>query len=387
MTRGLVVVGLSLLLASAGPTSAAVFSAASVADLIAAINSANQNAESDSIALAAGTTFALTLSNVSTNGPTGLPTITASESLSIVGNGSNIERSAAIDTPAFRMFDIAAEASLTLENVTLQGGSGLNFGGAIQNAGDLRLNSVILQNNRVVGRPGANCFRCGDRPPPRGGIGWPGEGGAIYSSGSLLLQNSTLNDNRADGGRGGTGPGGMGRGGDGRGGGLFVAAGTATLLHNVVINNLASRGDGVPFGQGYGGGIYIDTDAGAQLDQYTLTHVTSNTASTNHPNIYGEFDVIADPIPLPGDFNYDGAVDAADYVVWRRSNGTQSGYDTWRSHFGQAAGGGAAGYALGASAEPLPAAVPEPATLALLMITISKLFCGFLTRRDHAIVL
>src|SRR5262249_15044183 len=41
---------------------------------------------------------------------------------------------------------------------------------------------------------------------------------------------------------------------------------------------------------------------------------------------------------LPGDFNYDGTVDAADYVVWRKGLGTtytQSDYDTWRSHFGQ----------------------------------------------------
>ena len=45
---------------------------------------------------------------------------------------------------------------------------------------------------------------------------------------------------------------------------------------------------------------------------------------------------------LPGDYNHDGKVDAADYVVWRKSNGSQSGYNTWRSHFGQSAGSGAA---------------------------------------------
>jgi hypothetical protein len=60
---------------------------------------------------------------------------------------------------------------------------------------------------------------------------------------------------------------------------------------------------------------------------------------------------------LPGDYNLNRAVDAADYVVWRKSDGTQQGYDTWRANFGRTAGTGA-----GASAN---IAVPEPATLVL----------------------
>jgi probable HAF family extracellular repeat protein len=66
------------------------------------------------------------------------------------------------------------------------------------------------------------------------------------------------------------------------------------------------------------------------------------------------------PVPaIPGDFNHDGTVDAADYVVWRKTGGSQDQYNTWRAHFGQTAGSGA-------STES-PAAVPEPATLALLL--------------------
>jgi hypothetical protein len=70
-----------------------------------------------------------------------------------------------------------------------------------------------------------------------------------------------------------------------------------------------------------------------------------------------------------GDYNGDGIVDAADYLVWRNSlgsttnlaaDGNGSGaidkgdYTVWKSHFGQA---GAAASSLGI------AAVPEPATL------------------------
>jgi hypothetical protein len=53
----------------------------------------------------------------------------------------------------------------------------------------------------------------------------------------------------------------------------------------------------------------------------------------------------------------DGKVDAADYVVWRKTIGTQAGYDTWRTNFGRTGGSGS-----GSSLS----AVPEPASLLLL---------------------
>ena len=70
---------------------------------------------------------------------------------------------------------------------------------------------------------------------------------------------------------------------------------------------------------------------------------------------------------LPGDFNNDGNVDAADYVYWRKNfSGDQAKYDAWRSHFGTSLGPGS-GLAL-PSADPLSATVPEPATLATVLI-------------------
>ena len=65
---------------------------------------------------------------------------------------------------------------------------------------------------------------------------------------------------------------------------------------------------------------------------------------------------------LAGDFNFDGVVDAADYVVWRNTGGTQASYDVWRAHFGQNAGNGAP------SGESV--AVPEPTSEAMLIVGI-----------------
>jgi hypothetical protein len=75
------------------------------------------------------------------------------------------------------------------------------------------------------------------------------------------------------------------------------------------------------------------------------------------------------PEPVPGDYNQNGSVDAADYVVWRNGVGTtyaQGDYDVWHAHFGRTAGSGAAR----PSAEPLSAAVPEPATFTLLIMAM-----------------
>lgn len=88
---------------------------------------------------------------------------------------------------------------------------------------------------------------------------------------------------------------------------------------------------------------------------------------------------------LPGDYNGDGIVNAADYTVWRDklgqtapgdpADGSGNGivdsadYDVWKSHFGQTAqitfpllGGGSASSGLGT------ATVPEPKTAVLLLV-------------------
>jgi endoglucanase len=71
----------------------------------------------------------------------------------------------------------------------------------------------------------------------------------------------------------------------------------------------------------------------------------------------------------PGDFNADGNVDAADYITWRKDSGTPEEYQTWRAHFGQTAGSSAS--------DESHSAVPEPATLLLILIScaLTSLAC------------
>lgn len=65
-------------------------------------------------------------------------------------------------------------------------------------------------------------------------------------------------------------------------------------------------------------------------------------------------------VGLPGDHNGDGRVNAADYVLWRKTGvGGEQGYNQWRSNFGAVAGAGATAIA--------ETAVPEPTSTWLLL--------------------
>jgi hypothetical protein len=75
-------------------------------------------------------------------------------------------------------------------------------------------------------------------------------------------------------------------------------------------------------------------------------------------------------VPLEGDFNGDGIVDTADYVWWRKSDGTVAGYNTWRTNFGRTTAAGS-GFAA--------TSIPEPATVVLMLIA-STILLGRTTR-------
>jgi hypothetical protein len=76
--------------------------------------------------------------------------------------------------------------------------------------------------------------------------------------------------------------------------------------------------------------------------------------------------------PVIGDYNGNGVVDAADYVVWRKIDGTPAGYNAWRAHFGgpPGAGTGAANFSelSRAEASPYQTTAPEPSSALLLIL-------------------
>ena len=92
---------------------------------------------------------------------------------------------------------------------------------------------------------------------------------------------------------------------------------------------------------------------------------------------------VAPPGGLDGDYNDDGSVDAADYVLWRKNVGTtgtlendpiggtigEEHYNLWRANFGMAAP--STGANLGAAA-----AVPEPAALVLAALAMLRFVAG-----------
>jgi probable HAF family extracellular repeat protein len=109
---------------------------------------------------------------------------------------------------------------------------------------------------------------------------------------------------------------------------------------------------------------------GLDLTGWTLTQASGISADGSTIVGYGDFNgaaraflVSGIPAPIPGDFNANGIVDAADYVAWRKGLGaayTQDDYNAWRTNFGRTAVSGA-----GAGAATVNAVIPEPSAFAL----------------------
>lgn len=108
-------------------------------------------------------------------------------------------------------------------------------------------------------------------------------------------------------------------------------------------------------------------DLGQTFTIMTANNITGGFGATAVPIFsHRRFDVTVNPqsvvltvVPsLSGDFNADGSVDAADYVVWRKGLGTTytaADYDKWQANFGLSDEGSGS-----------TAAVPEPGVLVLL---------------------
>ncbi|HNT76709.1 MAG TPA: choice-of-anchor Q domain-containing protein, partial [Anaerolineae bacterium] len=184
-----------------------------VAALIAAINAANGNGEADTITLAEGCVYTLDEIDNATDGNNGLPSITSAIVIQAGSAGSTIRRDVA-DPDEFRLFHIADDGDLTLENLTLQHGVA-DEGGAIYNAGGvLTLNNATIADNASIAR-----------------------GGGIATYGALTINDSTLTRNSC--------PDNFGGGGLYAGGGGDAADSLVTIHRSVFADNVGYEGGGI----------------------------------------------------------------------------------------------------------------------------------------------
>ena len=240
--------------------------------------------------------------------PVGPTALVITSDVTIQGTGETITRSG---TTPFRLFQVTAAGTLTLQNLTLsnglaQGGSGSDggggaagLGGAVYNQGTLRVFASTLTNNQAVGGagdPNANSGGGGGLggpgAPNSGGPGSGGNGGGPNggtNNGSSFTDagfgggGSSPFDGGFGGGGGDSGNGGFGGGagtgesggfgggdgfgsgssfggggGAGMGGAIFNQGGTLALVNATVFGNTARGGDSpaATSGGGFGGGLF-----------------------------------------------------------------------------------------------------------------------------------
>lgn len=122
-------------------------------------------------------------------------------------------------------------------------------------------------------------------------------------------------------------------------------------------------------------------DLGAILASgLTLTGVQQALSSALYVGTAGtgafDFNIV---LALGGDYNNDGSVDAADYVVWRKNGGSPEEYNEWRANFGKSLeNGAAAGESLSSGT------VPEPSSLMICGLLIAYVAAGRIRRSVSA---
>ena len=182
--------------------------------LIEAIVNANNDAATypdcaagngaDTIVLLANANVMLSSANATLYGgsPVGLPLITSR--ITIEGNGATIARQG--NAPAFGLMAVSFAADLTLQNLTLRGGSSA-VGGAVLNSGTLTIKSSTISGNTSSS-----------------------SGGGIFSQdGTVVVDNSTISNNTAN----------------FFGGGLLNLGGPLTITNSTISGNRANRAGGI----------------------------------------------------------------------------------------------------------------------------------------------
>jgi predicted outer membrane repeat protein len=232
------------------PTGLPYPTAATASQLIADINYVNTTGGAITVNLAPGTTLDLKSANNTTDGGNGLPVIggTKAVALTITGNGDTIERIAVYTkrggSNPFRLFDVSAGSSLTLDHVNAK-----NFtGGAIFNRGTLKVTNGSVLTGNATGIVNYGTATVSNSTVSNGGASL---GGGVVNNGTLTISNSILSGNTAT------------------YGGAIYNAGTVTLSSSTLSGNSAT----------YGGGVY---NAGGTLTVSNNCALTGNYVSPDY---------------------------------------------------------------------------------------------------------
>jgi hypothetical protein len=203
------------------PSHAAEFSCAAgdVACLRAAINAANGNGEANTLTLEAGT-YTLTAVDNLADGAHGLPSISGTLTVRRAAPPITVEQEVtrsgapeevvipramppaiverAAGTPFFRFFHVAATGNLTLDGLTLAGGTIAGEGGGLRNLGRVVVMHSTLADNAAddgggVSNEGALTITDSAIVQSRAQAG-----AGILNRGTLIVVNTTIADNAAD---------------------------------------------------------------------------------------------------------------------------------------------------------------------------------------------
>jgi fibronectin-binding autotransporter adhesin len=164
----------------------------------------------------------------------------------------------------------------------------------------------------------------------------------------------------------------------------FALTGAAAVSGGTILNVTVVNGFAPVAGTDYG--FHVLTAGGGLTGTFATANLPTlpdHTVSLNYQSNLLEVKFTANAAPIfAGDYNDDGVVDAADYVMWRKlhdavppidglANDATPGIDTtdydpqWTQNFGNVeSGSGGGGNALGG-------AVPEPTTLAMLLMGVA----------------
>ena len=205
-------------------------------------------------------------------------------SLTTSGQRININRSLTIDggtngivfdgNGLSRIFTVATNVQLTLNNLQLINGTSTN-GGAIYSSGTLIISNCIIAGNSATNITGATGASSVNGNGGSGTAGGTAEGGAIYSLGPVRIYYSIIGTNSALGGSGGSGGSGgnsllfggnggsAGAGGNAFGAAIFSSGSNNVFSYSQFFDNVCTAGTAGSGGSGGTGAFASYGGAGA----------------------------------------------------------------------------------------------------------------------------